>query len=53
MGVWERLRAFSAPGTSNTLVCVDAFVVPENSAGLENGLRWVYTISTRITAEIH
>lgn len=47
---WEYGRdygAFSAPGTSKYFgLCVDAFVVPENSAGLENGLRWVYTIST-------
>ena len=38
--------AFAAPGTSASFgFCIDAFVVPNGSRGVENGLRWAYMIS--------
>lgn len=38
--------AFPAPGTSDTFgFCIDAFVVPNGSRGVENGLRWAYMVS--------
>ncbi len=45
--------AFSAPGTSDKFgVCIDTFVVPKASAGLENGLRWVYLSATPELQEV-
>lgn len=38
--------AFAAPGTSDTFgFCIDAFVVPNGSTGVENGLRWAAMIA--------
>jgi len=45
--------AFSAPGTSDKFgVCIDTFVVPRSSPGLENGLRWAYLCSTPELQEV-
>lgn len=43
----EDYGAFSAPGTSDKFgVCIDTFVVPKTTVGLENGLRWAYFCAT-------
>ncbi len=46
---WEYGRdygAFAVPGTSDAFgFCIDAFVVPNGSPNVENGLRWAYMIS--------
>jgi glucose/mannose transport system substrate-binding protein len=37
---------FSVPGTDGYFgLCIDAFVVPNDSESVENGLRWVYAIT--------
>lgn len=37
---------FSAPGTSGYFgFCIDAFVVPQGSRSVQNGLRWAYMIA--------
>ncbi|MDR1598552.1 MAG: ABC transporter substrate-binding protein [Oscillospiraceae bacterium] len=42
----EDYGVFSVPGTQGYYgFCVDGFVVPNDSASVENGLRWVYAIS--------
>lgn len=39
----EDYGAFAAPGTSDKFgICIDTFVVPRGSRGVENGLRWAY-----------
>ena len=38
--------AFAVPGTEDAFgFCIDAFVVPNGSKGIENGLRWAYMIA--------
>jgi glucose/mannose transport system substrate-binding protein len=42
----EDYGVFSAPGTEGYFgYCIDAFVVPNGSKSVENGLRWAYMIS--------
>jgi len=48
----EDFCAFAAPGTSEYFgFCVDAFVVPQGSRSVANGLRWAYMISDPGTQE--